>query len=116
MTEKSEPDATAMNVSDGGKNRHSMRDTEWNGRTWQIGQKGLRTVLTERGMLGENDIAISNATGKAGEKLLKEDMVQLLQTCDDFMSRTTAIERLFASRGHSAIFYPKFHCGNVPAS
>ena len=111
MRAEDEPDVSKMNVSDGGANRGVTRDTIWKGQVQQIGSKGLKTVLMERKMIDKNAVALVNDTGKLGQKLLKDDMAELLKTCSDFADTMTRLERLFADRGHLAMFLPKFHPG-----
>jgi len=57
--------------------------------------RGLRAVLTERGLFREG--------------MVKEDMVEVLSAQPDFANQPTLIEEFLSSRGHVAIFLPKFH-------
>lgn len=58
--------------------------------------KGLRTILAERG--------INTARMKA------DDMRTVLSYHDDFLNEKANVEHYVESRGHIALFLPKFHC------
>ena len=60
-------------------------------------QKGLKTVLEERGV---------NVTNKQH----KGDMIKILQEMRDFKFQKTRVEELILKRGHRVMFIPKFHC------
>lgn len=92
--------ARKMNVEDGGK-QPFQRDTLWNGQPQRMvtasgKQKGLRTVLQERSV---------DTSG-----MLKADMVKKLEAMHDFQHQRSKVEELVNSKGHRAIFLPKFHC------
>lgn len=90
-----------MNISNGGK-QPFMRDTEWNGEVQKMtlengAQKGMRTVLEERG--------VNTAKMKANE------MREELKKFDDFSSDGVPIvEEVILERGHMCLFIPRFHC------
>ena len=58
--------------------------------------KGMRRVLHERGI---------NTKG-----MKAENMREALGEMSDFKYEKTKVEKLVSSRGHCAIFIPKFHC------
>ena len=77
--------AHRMNVSDGGK-QPFQRDTVWDGKPQKMVtasgmQKGLKTVLEERGV---------NVTNKQH----KDDMIKILQEMRDFKFQKTRVEEL----------------------
>ena len=89
-----------MNVSDGGK-QPFQRDTVWDGKPQKMVtasgmQKGLKTVLEERGV---------NVTNKQH----KDDMIKILQEIRDFKFQKTRVEELILRRGHRVMFISKFH-------
>jgi len=100
--------ASDMNLKPGGAQPH-QRDTEYtdhgnlHGRGAEkkyrkaIGQKGLRSVLSERGV-------------NVGTKTKKE-LVEILEKYDDFSKDDFWLDRIFAARpvGHVCIFAPKCH-------
>ena len=59
-------------------------------------EKGLRSVLTERGI---------NCT-----TLKKDDMIKILSQHDDFRDEKTIVESFLLAKGHYVMFFPKFHC------
>lgn len=86
-------------VKDGGPRR--VRDTVWAGKPQVMvnsdgSAKGLRTILAERG--------INTARMKA------DDMRTVLANHEDFVKEKTNVEHYVESRGHIALFLPKFHC------
>ena len=93
--------AARMNVSNGGA-QPRMRDTIMPGgrvqkMTTDGGEaKGLKTVLTERG--------INCST------LKKDDMIKILSQHDDFRDEKTIVESYLLAKGHLVMFFPKFHC------
>lgn len=90
--------ANVMNVNAGGKQPH-LRNGEWRGQPQQIGKRGLKAVLQERGLL------------EPGMK--QDDMVRVLSQCDDFKAQKTIVEELVESYGayrHRVTMLPKFHC------
>ncbi len=58
--------------------------------------KGMRQVLEERGV---------NTKGMKADK-----MREVLGEMSDFKYEKTKVEKLVSSRGHRAMFVPKFHC------
>ena len=90
-----------MNVSDGGKQPFA-RDTVWNGQiqkmTTQDGsQKGMRSVLEERGV---------DTHGMKAEQMRQE-----LRKFEDFScDGVPLVEEMLIGRGHMCVFIPKFHC------
>ena len=58
--------------------------------------KGMKRILEERGV---------NTKGMKAEK-----MREVLGEMSDFKYEKTKVEKLVSSRGHRAIFIPKFHC------
>ena len=86
-------------LKDGGP-RH-VRDTVWAGKPQSMvlsdgSAKGLRTILTERG--------IFVSTIKA------DDMRTILSNHDDFLNEKTQVEHYIDSRGFKCYFLPKIHC------
>ena len=59
-------------------------------------QKGLKTLLEERGI------------STAGLK--KEDMVKKVQEMRDFKFQKTKVEETILNQGYRVMFLPKFHC------
>jgi hypothetical protein len=103
--------AMEMNSSDGGS-QPVMRDTKWrkDGEgeyTFQSmvtssgKQKGLKTVLQERGI---------NVDGFA-----KQALVDLMAAEEDFKGQLNRIQDYFINTlGAQCVFYPKFHCEISP--
>ena len=93
--------ASRMNVGDGGA-QPRMHDTIRPGGQLQRmvtedgKAKGLRSVLTERGV---NCGTLKN-----------EDMVKILVQHDDFRDEKTVLESFLLAKGHYVTFFPKFHC------
>ena len=86
-------------VKDGGPRR--IRDTVWAGRPQSMvlpdgSAKGLRTILSERG--------INTGTLKA------DDMRTILSNHEDFATEKTQVEHYVNGRGLQCYFLPKFHC------
>lgn len=64
---------------------------------WNDGTpKGAAMILKERGI---------NTS-----RLKLEDMQVILSQHDDFKDEKNALETMLESRGHIAVFLPKFHC------
>ena len=40
----------------------------------------------------------------------KDDMIKILSQHDDFRDEKTIVESYLLSKGHSVMFFPKFHC------
>lgn len=59
-------------------------------------QKGLRTILTERGLWRNG--------------LLKQDALELVRNQPDFKAQKPWLNELVNSAEHEIIFFPKFHC------
>ena len=92
-------DASKMNVNPGGK-QPLMRETVWAGQpqsmVFSIGvAKGMKKVLQERGINTES--------------LNGEQMRIILANHDDFRSEKPKVIRFLVTRGHTALFLPKFH-------
>lgn len=113
--------AERMNVKDGGK-QPFMRDTMWNGANQRMVtddglQKGMKTVLEERGV---------DTRGMNADKLRRQFEVNLknrlihvtgyhvystlLLLLQDFQDRTTLLQQEVTGRGHICLYLPKFHC------
>jgi hypothetical protein len=58
--------------------------------------KGLRYVLSERGLLQDG--------------IKQDEMVARLSSCADFKAQLTEAQQMCASRGHIAMYLPRFHC------
>jgi hypothetical protein len=110
-----------MNVRDGGK-QPFMRDTVWDGQVQRMVtddgiQKGLRTVLEERGIntkgmnaeklkevLGEFEVKCSTIVTHTHTETM------MLTHMQDFKDKTTLLQQLIEGRGHICLYLPKFHC------
>ena len=64
-------------------------------RTSEGKQKGIRSILMERGLF----------SGRMQQKEARK----LLSQQDDFREQKTLLEETVSARGHEIIFYPKFH-------
>ena len=62
--------------------------------------KGLRTILTERGI--------------NHQRMKADDMQIVLSQNDDFRNEKAAVQQYVEGRGHKAYFLPKFHCEMNP--
>jgi hypothetical protein len=123
-----------MNLEPGGKNRKPMHDTfvidptHANGgfmqsMTFPNGvPKGLKAVLTERGLWPQNcprflaQCSIKSSKGK-GSRLNPRCLDggeccarALLAAQPDFKSQKSQVEEVIKAAGHEVIFYPAFHC------
>ena len=123
-----------MNLEPGGKNAKLMHDT-WvtdinhvNGGYIQSmvlpdgRPKGLKIVLTERGLWPENgrrflaQCSIKSTTGKSTKpnpRCLSGGTCcarALLAMQPDFQSQKSQVEQAILHAGHEVIFYPAFHC------
>ena len=90
-------------VKDGGPRR--VRDTVWAGNVQEMvlpdgRAKGLRTVLTERGI--------------NPQRMKADDMRIVLSQHDDFRNEKAAVQQYVEGRGHKSYFLPKFHCEMNP--
>ena len=88
----------AMVTIDGG-NQPFQRDTVWGGRPQKMVttdglQKGLKTVLEERGV---------NV-----KKMHKDDMIKTLSEMRDFKFQKSKVEAVILKRGHRVMFILKF--------
>ena len=109
--------ADNLNLSDGGKNTKSLRDTTWNGaiqhmQTQDGKQKGIKTILMERNLWVEG---LKLDCKLCKEKSPPPDNVQccarrILSQCDDFKVDKCWLEETVESLGHRLLFFPKFHC------
>ena len=86
-------------VKDGGPRR--VRDTVWAQKPQRMVTedgiaKGLRTILSERGINTVN--------------MRADDMRVVLSNHDDFVNEKTTLEHYLHGRGFLAYFLPKFHC------
>ena len=92
--------ATRMNVSDVGAQPKTHDTIMPGGRVQKMettpGEaKGVRSVLTERGI---NCVTLK-----------KDDMITILSQHDNFRDEKTIIESYLLSKGHSVMFFHKFH-------
>ena len=96
-------DANAMNLSSGGKQKPQHR-TEWDGKMQEIGTKGIKIVLEERGMWRDG--------------MKKAEAVKVLSECKDFKEEKCQLMRIYmarckgkynGSKGHLALFSLKCH-------
>ena len=90
----------AMVTIDGGK-QPFQRDTVWDGRPQKMVtadglQKGLKTVLEERGV---------NV-----KKMHKDNMIKTLSEMRDFKFQKSRVEAVILKRGHRVMLILKFHC------
>lgn len=104
------PDALTVNVlnlKDGGKNARPMRDgwfVDENGQrmvqsmhTSNGTLKGLKTILTERGLW-------------PAESLSRDAARKLLSSQPDFSGQMEWLEEVVTEAGFQVDFYPKYHC------
>lgn len=131
-------DASILTLSDNGKNLRIFRDTRWtdaNGvehiqtfRTHQNGQKGLRTILTERGLFRQHMLRqcppcknkVPHEQRADPRYGLGEGHWQRSQQCcavytlsqqPDFAAQQEWLAETIQSHDDChIIFYPKFHC------
>ena len=92
-------DASKMNVNPGGK-QPKMHETVWAGKpqkmSFNLGvPKGMKQVLKERGFNAD----VLNGT----------QMREILKNHDDFRNEKPKVITFLASKGHTALFLPKFH-------
>jgi hypothetical protein len=98
--------ASRMNKSPGGK-QPLMHDTVWNGvvqtmvfplnhPTYPGQAKGAAVVASERGF--------------SVEKKLLDEIIEFLESCDDFRNEIGLLEKDTEAYGGTTIFFPKFHC------
>ncbi len=78
-----------------------MRDTVWAGKPQSLVMddgtpKGAEMILLERGI---------NAS-----RLKLDNMRVILVNHDDFKGEKNALDTMLGSKGHTAMFLPKFHC------
>jgi transposase len=102
-----------MNLGPGGK-QPKMHDTVWNGRVQKMVfpsdhpkfaglPKGAACIAEERGIPG----------GVRGKK--KDEIIEWLSQCDDFLNETCLLQKKHQEAGQIALFLPKFHCEFNPA-
>ena len=92
-------ETSKMNVNPGGKQK-VMRDTVWAGKVQKMNyalgiSKGMRVVLEERGVRTQT--------------LNADQMRTILSQREDSKNEKSLVEHFLESRGHTAIFLPKFH-------
>ena len=92
-------DASKMNVNPGGK-QPAMHDTVWAGEPQRICfnlgiPKGMKQVLKERGV---NTDSVSASAVR-----------DILRTHEDFINEKTKVIKFLESKGHTALYRPKFH-------
>ena len=92
-------DVSKMNIKPGGK-QAKLRDTVWAGKpqkmSFNLGvPKGIKQVLKERGI---------NVDGLNGDQ-----MREILKNHDDFKNEKPQVIKFLESKGHTALFLPKFH-------
>ena len=85
-------------VKDGGPPR--VRDTVWAGNVQEMvlpdgHAKGLRTILTERGI--------------NHQRMKADDMRVVLSQHDEFQNEKGVVQQFVQGRGHKAYFLPEFH-------
>ena len=69
--------------------------------------KGLRIVLTERGLWPESGTYWHGATAAVRTML---SVAALMSLQPDFHAQKSLIAETIEAEGHKRIFYPKFHC------
>ena len=122
-----------MNLEDGGKNAKQMRstlviDSQNPNNSWVQSMvtangtpKGLRSVLTERGLwptsgsgfLTQCSIKSSSGKSKPNPKCLKGGVCcarALLALQPDFKAQKGELQEAIEAAGHLVLFYPPFHC------
>ena len=122
-----------MNLEDGGKNAKPMRstfiqDAQHADGGWHQSMvtengipKGLRTVLTERGLWPTTEprfrtqCSIQGASGKLkpNSQCLKGGSIcarALLASQPDFKAQKGELQEAIEAAGHLVLFYPPFHC------
>ena len=92
-------DASKMNVNPGGK-QPAMHDTVWAGKPqkmcFNLGiPKGMKQILKERGI--------------DTDRLTAPAMRDILRSHEDFKNEKPKVIQFLESKGHTAIFLPKFH-------
>ena len=73
-------------------------------------QKGLHTILKERGLVDERGCLVNAPPGQEDRVLLKNEMCRLLEEQSDFKAQLAWLAQIIAERGHHILFYPKYHC------
>lgn len=113
--------ASKMNLSDGGKNQGIRRATSFLKDGIAREQvmmhadgtvKGLRTVLTERGLWKSGLKRACHRNEDSRPFLESEPCCAecLLANQPDFKSQKSMLVEEIERRGHKAVFYPKYHC------
>ena len=112
-----------INLGDGGKAVKKLRDTVWNGQpqlmqTAQGVQKGVKTILEERGLYPNHKLLLECDMCKdATIQGPRTERVSccgrgILASCEDFKESASKIwlQEIAEKYGHLIIFFPKFHC------
>eukprot|EP00733_Pompholyxophrys_punicea_P000769 Pompholyxophrys_punicea_v1_NODE_274_length_2425_cov_15.995782.p2 type:complete len:380 gc:universal NODE_274_length_2425_cov_15.995782:1283-144(-) len=98
-TKKPEDGLNAHNMDvTSGRKQPFIRNTIWQGQVQHIGQRGLKSLVQERGLW------------KAGMK--QDDLIEVLNQCEDFINQKSLVEELCETYGqwkHRVIWIPKFH-------
>jgi len=119
-------DASLLNLSDGGAKVQNQRDTVWKDsegveheqkmQTDKGVQKGLKTILMERGLFfdehGHGLPKICHAC-EAHEKAYNTERCcarYVLSQQPDFLAQKEWLTEVVTVLGHNIIFYPKYHC------
>lgn len=121
-------DASLLNKRDGGKNVPKMRDTEYerDGQVYQqlmqtAGgiQKGLQTVLQERGKWRPGMLRLCNPCLNKVPMDVRRTNGYYVEACcavyvcsqePDFLAQREWLREVVEDRGHKIIFFPKYHC------
>jgi hypothetical protein len=105
----------SINLADGGKNVPKLRNSVWNNAVFEMQhpdgvQKGIKTILSERGAWINGILLECKVCPVLGEKKDKCCARKLLSLHDDFKAQRPWLVETIEDRGHRIIFYPKFHC------
>jgi hypothetical protein len=106
----------ALNLGDGGKNVPLIRNSTWNGEIFNMQtpdgkQKGIKTILVERGAWIDG-LLLECKNGCPSDGQLKDKCCarKLLSLQPDFKNQRPWLVEVVENRGHKIIFFPKFHC------